>query len=75
MNPHEGTPQRIRLPRPLRWKHALVSFHRDESAQDLVEYALIACLIGVAAVASTHGVAASVSSTINIVGSELTSAL
>ena len=67
MNPHDRTTQR--------WKRALLSFHRDDSAQDLVEYALIACLIGVAAVASTHGVAASVSSTINIVGSELTSAL
>ncbi len=47
----------------------------DESGQDLVEYALIASLIGLAAVTSAHGVAVSVSSAINIVGSSLTSSL
>jgi pilus assembly protein Flp/PilA len=47
----------------------------DDSGQDLIEYALIAGVIGLAAVASAHGVAVSVSSAINIVSSQLTSAI
>jgi pilus assembly protein Flp/PilA len=54
---------------------ALSHLVQDESGQDLVEYALIAALIGLAAVTSAHGVAVSVSSAINIVGSGLTSSL
>ena len=48
---------------------------RQEDGQDLIEYALVAGVIGLAAVASTHGVAVSVSSAINIVSNELTSAI
>ena len=44
---------------------------RDEPGQDLVEYGLIAGLIGLAAVTSTHGVAVSVAGAINFVGSRL----
>lgn len=54
---------------------AISRLMRDDSGQDLVEYGLIAALIGLAAVTSAHGVAVSVSSAINIVGSGLTSSL
>ena len=47
----------------------------QEGGQDLIEYALVAGVIGLAAVASAHGVAVSVSSAINIVSNELTSAI
>jgi pilus assembly protein Flp/PilA len=61
---------------PLTRRRALLAqLVRDDSGQDLVEYALIAALIGLAAVTSAHGVAVSVSSAINVVGSGLTSAL
>ena len=61
---------------PLSRRQQLLSqLTKDDSGQDLVEYALIAALIGLAAVTSAHGVAVSVSSAINIVGSGLTSSL
>ncbi len=75
MKSKQRTTSTSRLPRRLRLKAALKSFHFDESGQDLVEYALVAGFIGLAAVTSAHGVAASVSSAINIVSSELTSAI
>ena len=71
----QRTTSTSRLPRRLRLKAAVASFHNDELGQDLVEYALIAGFIGLAAVTSAHGVAVSVSSAINIVSSELTSAI
>jgi pilus assembly protein Flp/PilA len=64
-----------RLPSKLRLHAALTSLLRDEDAQDLIEYGLIAGLIGLAAVTSAHGVAASVQNAINIISSELTSAI
>ena len=75
MQSKQRTTSTPRLPYRLRLRAAVTSFHNDESGQDLVEYALIACVIGLAAVTSAHGVANSVSSAINIVSSELTSAI
>jgi pilus assembly protein Flp/PilA len=53
----------------------LTLLHREESGQDLVEYGLIAGLIGLAAVTSTHGVAVSVQNAINFVSSRLALAI
>jgi Flp pilus assembly pilin Flp len=40
---------------------------RDESGQDLIEYALIAATIGLTSVAGVHGLAASVAGYLNFV--------
>ncbi len=47
---------------------------RDESGQDLVEYALVATLVALGAVASVRRVAAGVGTVFASVGSTLTSA-
>ncbi len=46
----------------------------DESGQDLIEYALVAGLIGLAAVTAMNGLATKVSTAFNSIGSQLTSA-
>ena len=48
---------------------------RDESGQDLIEYALVAGLIGLGAVAAMSGLATKVGTAFNTVGSQLTSAI
>jgi pilus assembly protein Flp/PilA len=47
---------------------------RDESGQDLIEYAIVAGLIGLGAVASMTGLSTKIKTAFNTVGSELTSA-
>jgi Flp pilus assembly pilin Flp len=42
-------------------------FIRDERGQDLIEYALIAAVMGFASVAGIHGLAASVTNYFNII--------
>jgi Flp pilus assembly pilin Flp len=42
-------------------------FARDERGQDLIEYALIAAVMGFASVAGIHGLAASVTNYFNII--------
>jgi pilus assembly protein Flp/PilA len=46
----------------------------DDSGQDLIEYALVAGLIGLAAVTAMNGLATKISTAFNNVGSSLTSA-
>ncbi len=53
----------------------LRSLHGDESGQDLVEYALIAALIAVGAVAAMDTLATSISSAFSKIGSVLTNAV
>jgi pilus assembly protein Flp/PilA len=48
---------------------------RDESGQDLIEYALLAALLGLASIVSIKGVATSVNSAFNSISSKLTSAI
>jgi pilus assembly protein Flp/PilA len=48
---------------------------KDESGQDLIEYALVAGLVGVAAVLALSGVATKINSGFNSIGSTITSAL
>jgi pilus assembly protein Flp/PilA len=52
-----------------------VAFIRDESGQDLIEYALVAGLIGLAAVAAMSGLAADIGSAFNSVGNSLSNAV
>jgi pilus assembly protein Flp/PilA len=52
-------------------REKLATLLSEESGQDLVEYGLIAGLIGLAAVTSTHGVAVSVQNALNFVSSRL----
>lgn len=46
-------------------------FGRDESGQDLIEYALIAALIAVASIAAMSGLATAISSEFTKVGGQL----
>ena len=46
----------------------------DDSGQDIVEYALIAAVMGLASVAGIHGLAASVTNYFNIITSGFNSA-
>ncbi len=48
---------------------------RDESGQDLIEYALVAALIALGAIAAMNGVATGISNAFSAVGSDLTAAL
>jgi pilus assembly protein Flp/PilA len=40
----------------------LVHFWQDESGQDMIEYALVACFVGLSTVTGMHGLAAAMSS-------------
>jgi pilus assembly protein Flp/PilA len=48
---------------------------RDESGQDLIEYALVAAIIGLAAVAAMGTLANNISSAFSVVGNKLSSAI
>jgi len=50
-------------------------FWADESGQDLIEYALVAALIGLGAVASISGLATSIGSGFASIGTTLTSSI
>jgi pilus assembly protein Flp/PilA len=47
----------------------------DESGQDLIEYALVAALIGLGAVATMSTLASNIGTAFSSVGSQLTSAI
>jgi pilus assembly protein Flp/PilA len=47
----------------------------EDSGQDLIEYALVAALVGLGAVTSMNGLANSIANTFNGVGNALTSAV
>jgi pilus assembly protein Flp/PilA len=48
---------------------------RDESGQDLIEYALVAALIALGAIAAMNNVATGISNAFSAVSSDLTSAV
>jgi pilus assembly protein Flp/PilA len=56
-------------------KHVFASFVKDESGQDLIEYALVAGLIGLGAVVAMTGLSGKISNAFNAVGSGLTNAV
>lgn len=47
----------------------------DDSGQDLIEYALVAALVGLGAVIAMKGLSTKMSSTFNSVGTSLTNAV
>ena len=53
-------------------KSAFVAFMNDESGQDLIEYALVAGLIGLGAVAAITGLSGKIGGAFNTVGNNLT---
>ena len=53
----------------------LMNLLRDESGQDLIEYALVAALIALGAIAAMNSVATGISNAFSAVGSDLTSAV
>jgi pilus assembly protein Flp/PilA len=56
------------------FKLAAAALIHDESGQDLIEYALVAGLIGLGAVVAMSGLATKISTAFNSVGSSLTNA-
>ena len=48
---------------------------QEESGQDLIEYALVAALVGLGAVAAMQGLSNSIANTFNGVGNQLTNAV
>jgi len=57
------------------FKQALSTFLADESGQDLIEYALVAALIGLGATAAMGALAGTISTAFGTVGTKLTSAV
>jgi pilus assembly protein Flp/PilA len=53
----------------------LVTFMKDESGQDLIEYALVAALIGLAAVTAMRGLGSTITNAFNTVGNNLSNAV
>jgi pilus assembly protein Flp/PilA len=49
--------------------------HRDESGQDLIEYALVAALIAFAAIAGMGYVANEINSAFSLIGNKLVNAM
>jgi pilus assembly protein Flp/PilA len=56
-------------------KLLLTSFFQDESGQDLIEYALVAALIGLGSVATLGTLAGDISSAFTSIGTTLTGAV
>jgi pilus assembly protein Flp/PilA len=53
----------------------LRGFFREDSGQDLIEYALVAGLIGLGAVLAMSGLATKIGNSFNTVGSRLTNSI
>jgi len=56
-------------------KEVLVTLHREDSGQDLIEYALVAALIALAAVVGMNTVANAINEAFISIGSRLNSAV
>jgi pilus assembly protein Flp/PilA len=54
---------------------AIVNFLSEECGQDLVEYALVAAIIGLSCVAAMSSLASNISNSFSAVGSTFTSAI
>jgi pilus assembly protein Flp/PilA len=55
--------------------YAVKNLLRDDSGQDLIEYALVAALIGLGATAAMSGLSTTIGSAMTSVGTKLTGAL
>ena len=58
-----------------RIKQAFIAFMKDESGQDLIEYALVAGLIGLGAVVAMTGLSGKIGNAFNTVGNNLTNSI
>lgn len=58
-----------------RIKQAFVAFMKDESGQDLIEYALVAGLIGLGAVIAMTSLSGKIGNAFNTVGNNLTNSI
>lgn len=56
-------------------KRVLSDFLKDESGQDLIEYALVAALIALGATAAMNTLATTISSAFTTIGTKLSSAV
>ena len=56
-------------------KSVLLSLHREESGQDLIEYALVAALIAFAAIAGMNYVASKINVAFSTVGNKLSNSI
>jgi pilus assembly protein Flp/PilA len=56
-------------------KKFLSTILKDDSGQDLIEYALVAALVGLGAVAAMKGLSNTIGNTFNGVGTSLTNAV
>ena len=56
-------------------RQLLTRLLNEDSGQDLIEYALVAALVGLAAVGAMRGLSTKISTSFNAVGSNLTSAI
>jgi pilus assembly protein Flp/PilA len=56
-------------------KQAFIAFMKDESGQDLIEYALVAGLIGLGAVVAMTGLSGKIGNAFNTVGNNLTNSI
>ncbi len=54
-------------------KNLLNNLVKDESGQDLIEYALVAALVGLGAVASMRALSTTIGTAFNTVGNNLSS--
>ncbi len=59
----------------MNFRCAITRFHREESGQDLIEYALVAALIAFAAIAGMSFVASQINVAFSKIGNKLTSAI
>ena len=59
----------------LRVREVLGNLHRDERGQDLIEYALLAALIALAATAGMSVVASDINNAFTIIGSKISTAV
>jgi pilus assembly protein Flp/PilA len=55
------------------WSRDLANLLNDETGQDLIEYALVAALVGLGAVLAMRGLSNKISNAFNTVGNNLTS--
>ncbi len=56
-------------------KNLAMTLHRDETGQDLIEYALIAALIALGAVVGMDTVANEINSAFNVISKKLSNAV
>ena len=53
----------------------ICNLHRDESGQDMIEYALVAALIAFGAVTAMSSLSSTINTAFSTIGSDLTSAI